>query len=430
MNFGYNGGMNRNAIARLGARFGYFDRRIYVLSIGWLITSSGFAMVIPFMSIYFHQELGISMSAIGLFFGFSALLRAAPQPFAGWLSDRFGRVPIMGWSLILRAFTFAGVGYAIMSKAGFLVIAAIISFNYITGSVLHPAANAMVADLVKKERRLSAFALLRIASNLGWAIGPALGGFIAHTSYAALFILAGFVSLAAGVYFLVTLKDVPPVISAESHDFKFSDIFNMRRDARLFEHCLISFILFLVVAQLIAALSVYSVEWVGISRAELGTLYMINGLMVVFLQFPISAFFKRLTLTWQLATGAIIYAVGYYMVGVAPGYLFLIFCMVIITTGEMIVSPPSTTMVANLSRPGQYGRAMGLFGFFQMAGWSLGPTVGGALLDIFSARTNIMWLLISIMALIASVLYINFGRRLKPDVNSGVNPEAEVMGDA
>ncbi len=118
---------------RIRSRFGSFDRRIYILSIGWLVTSSGFAMVIPFMSIYFHQELGVSMSTIGLFFGLGAILRAAPQPFAGWLSDLIGRVPILGWSQVLRSVTFVSVGLAIMGEAGFFTIAFILSFNYITG---------------------------------------------------------------------------------------------------------------------------------------------------------------------------------------------------------------------------------------------------------------------------------------------------------
>ena len=417
-------------IDHIKSRFGSFDRRIYILSLGWLVTSSGFAMVIPFMSIYFHQELGVSMSTIGLFFGLGALLRAAPQPFAGWLSDRIGRVPILGWSQVLRSFTFVSVGLAIMSEAGFVTIAFIISFNYLTGSLLHPASNAMVADLVRKDQRISAFALLRIADNLGWAIGPALGGFVAHQSYAALFMLAAAVSFASGLFFLFALKDVPRPQIKDANVFKFSDIFSLRQDSKLYQHCLISFVLFLAVAQLIATLSVYSVTTIGITRAELGTLYAINGFLVVFLQFPISAFLKRMALTRQLAMGAVIYAVGYFLVGLAPGFSFLVFCMVIITLGEMVVSPPSTTMVANLSSAGKYGRYMGLFGFFRTAGWSLGPTLGGTLLDVFESNRTIMWGLISLLALSASALYILFGRKLPPEVNSSLENGSETTGNA
>lgn len=96
----------------------------------------------------------------------------------------------------------------------------------------------------------------------------------------------------------------------------------------------------------------------------------------------------------------------------------------------MIVSPPSTTLVANLSSPGNYGRAMGLFGFFQSAGWSLGPTVGGALLDLFAERSNVMWLVISMMAVLACLLFLNLGRRLVSHVNNGLTAEIKAVADA
>jgi MFS family permease len=411
---------------RARGEFGAFDNRIYILAVGRLVTAAGFAMVIPFMSIYFYQELGMSMSAIGLFFGFSAVLRSAPQPFAGWLSDRLGRVAIMGWSQILRSVTFTGVSYAVISGAGFWTIAALISFNYIFGAVLHPAANAMVADLVKREQRIKGFAMMRVAVNLGWAIGPALGGFIAHRSYGALFFLAAILALLSGLFFLIFLKEVPRMKKTETHAFRPTDIFAFRKDRKLFEHCLISFVLFLAVAQLIAALSVYSVDAIGISRAQLGALYAVNGGMVVFLQYFISHIFRKFKLTSQLAIGSVIYAAGYFLVGLASGFAFLVFCMVIITIAEMIVSPPSVTIVANLSSPEEYGRYMGLFGFFQTTGWSLGPTVGGGLLDFFAETPILMWFSISILGVIAFVLFINFGRRLPGYINSGLKI-AEVL---
>lgn len=402
---------------QLGFRLGRIDRRVHILSFGWLVNSAGFAMVIPFISIYFHRDLHISLTVIGVFFGFSAILRTIPQPFAGWFSDRFGRVPIMGWSQILRAMTFFGVGYMILQEMGFWPIATLIGANYVFGAMLHPAANAMVADSVEKDERLSAFAWMRIAGNLGWALGPALGGFIAHESYGVLFFVAGILTLASGLFFFIMVKEAAPVIDREQFRFNLKDILNLRQNKRLFEHCLITLVLFLAVAQLIAALSVYSVETIGISQAELGTLYAINGFMVVLFQLPVSHSLRKLSLTDQLAVGSIIYAVGYFLVGVAAGFGFLVFCMVIITIGEMVVSPPAMTIAANLSPAGYHGRYMGIFGLFQAAGWSLGPTVGGILLDTFHSQPLMMWTSVSFLGLIACGLYLNFGHKLPAEVN-------------
>lgn len=400
------------------AQFQGFDRRIYTLALGWLITAAGFAMIIPFISIYFYQELGISLWAIGVYFGCTAVLRAAPQPFAGWLSDRFGRVPVMAWSQILRAMTFLAVSIAIYAKAGFLTIGGIIGINFIFGSVLHPAANAMVADIVKRNERIEAYSLLRISGNLGWAIGPGVGGMIAYHSYFLLFLTAAVMATASGLYFLFVLKDVKIRSNGEHVQLGPGDFIRQMKNKLLMRHCIISFILFLAVAQLIAALSIYSVEMVGISKDQLGKLYLINGSLVVLFQFYISTLFKRLPLTRQLALGAAIYAIGYFMVGLAGSFSFLILCMIIITTAEMIVSPPAVTFVANISPPEKYGQYMGIFGFFQMAGWSLGPTVGGALLHFYSAKPIIMWSLISSLALIACISYLVVESKISKDVNS------------
>ena len=198
-----------------------------------------------------------------------------------------------------------------------------------------------------------------------------------------------------------------------------ADIVNLRRDKLLFRHCLITFLLLMAVAQLVAPLSLYSTGQIGISRSQLGFLFAVNGFMVVFLQLPVSSLFKRFFLTRQMALGAIIYTIGYFLVGFAGGFWFLVACMIVITTAEMITIPPSTTMVANLSSPAEYGRFMGIYGLFTTAGWSLGPTVGGILLDLFQGHPVLTWGLISSTALIASLLYLDFGRRLSREVNTG-----------
>ncbi len=404
-------------------RFDGFDRRIYTLALGWFITAAGFAMIVPFISIYFYQELGISMWAIGVYFGCTAVLRAAPQPFAGWLSDRFGRVPIMGWSQILRSITFIAVSIAIYNKAGFWTIGSIIGVNFIFGAVLHPAANAMVADIVKRDQRIDAYAFLRISGNLGWAVGPGVGGIIAFHSYFLLFVMAAVMAISSGLYFLFALKDVKRRSMNKSDISGPRDFIKQMKNRLLMRHCIISFVLFLAVAQLIAALSIYSVETVGITKDQLGLLYLINGSLVVLFQFSVSTYLKSIPLTRQLAIGAAIYAVGYFLVGLAGSFYFLILCMVIITTAEMIVSPPAVTFVANISPPEKYGQYMGFFGFFQMAGWSLGPTVGGFLLHFFSGNSIMTWSVVSSIALIACFSYLIIESQIPIEFNSGVKKQ-------
>ena len=68
-----------------------FDLNLWVLSIGWFVGAMGFAVSIPFIAIYFHSELGLSMSEIGIFFGAMAVVRAVFQAIGGEISDRMER---------------------------------------------------------------------------------------------------------------------------------------------------------------------------------------------------------------------------------------------------------------------------------------------------------------------------------------------------
>jgi MFS family permease len=285
----------------------------------------------------------------------------------------------------------------------------------------------MIADVARREERTAAFSMLRIAGNLGWSIGPAMGGFLAHFSYSSLFFFSAVLNLISGIYFLVTLRDLPRSERTADAAFRFRDLLDLRRDRLILHHCAISFLVFLVMAQLIAALSVYTVDTIGITQAELGTLYTLNGLMVVVLQLPTSMAFRKCSLTRQLAIGSIVYAAGYLLVGIAGGYLTLFICMIVITMGEIITIPPALTLVTNLSPAGAYGRYMGMFGFFQTGGWSFGPTVGGILLDLFPTRPLFTWGFIGGIALTAAALYLRFGRQLSDLVNSESSPvEADV----
>ncbi len=155
------------------------DSRLWILIIGWFTSSVGFSLSIPFISIYFHSELKLSLAEIGIFFGVAGIVRSISHSFGGELSDRIGRYHIMVAAQLLRSITFLFVAYAIYAHWSFWGIGSIIIINFIFGSFFQPAANAAVADLVDVNHRTEGYAIVRSAENLGWATGPAIGGFIA-----------------------------------------------------------------------------------------------------------------------------------------------------------------------------------------------------------------------------------------------------------
>ena len=149
----------------------------------------GFAIVIPFISILFHVEMGISMIAVGVVFSISSLSRALFGLLGGEASDRWGRVRIMGFSLLGRAGSLLLIAILLTRGAGFIPISGLVILSSVLGAFYQPVAHAMVADVVGKEKRVEAFSIIRIGGNLGWAVGPAIGGFLSLISYSLLFLI-------------------------------------------------------------------------------------------------------------------------------------------------------------------------------------------------------------------------------------------------
>lgn len=395
--------------------FKQFNRGLWILAAGWFVGAMGFGASIPFIAIYFHDELGMSTIEIGLFFGAMAVVRSVFQAIGGEVSDRVGRVPLLVHSQFARSGAFFGLAMSVAYDMGFWWVAAFLLVNSIFGSIFMPAANAMVSDILPQEKRLDGYALTRTAGNLGWAAGPAIGGFLAAFSYAALFHLSAVITLLSGLIFWLFLK--VPHTKRIAEQFRFSDLIAVRTDRNLAFHVFLIFCLYLVVSQLIAPFSVYTVEIVGISKSDLGLLFTLNGLLVALLQIPMTRLLSRTRFTTQLALGSFIYFIGFGIMGLFDSYNFLVAVVIVVTLGEIAMSPPSLTLTSRLAPEGRLGRYMGIHGFFAISGWSLGPLYGGFFLDRFVSSPALAWLMISSLALVSACGYVIFGRRLPSQYN-------------
>jgi len=392
-----------------------FNKNLWILSLGWFVSALGFAISIPFIAIYFHAELALTMTQIGLFFGAMAIVRSTFQIVGGEISDRLERQRLLFFAQLFRSGAFLLLALTIFEKWSFWPVAIVLLINSIFGGIFQPVANAMVSDILPAKKRLDGYAITRTTGNLGWAVGPAIGGFLAGYSYGLLFVISSLITFISAMIIGIFLKT--PKTTRVAEHFKFSDIIAIKDDPYLVRHSILIFLLYLVVAQLIAPFSVYAVDMVKISEHQLGLLYTLNGLLVVLLQIPVTKLLSRYKLTIQLALGALIYVVGYSMVGIFVGFHYFVLAIIVVTFGEIIMSPASLTLTSHLAPKGRIGRYMGIFGFFVAFGWSFGPLYGGVILDHFGNSPAIAWILISSLALISGIGYLFFTRMLPEKYN-------------
>ncbi|HYR52348.1 MAG TPA: MFS transporter [Candidatus Dormibacteraeota bacterium] len=407
------------------------DRRLLHLFLGRVLGSTGFSIVIPFLSLYLHGERGVPMSAVGAMFFFAALAGAVGQVVGGELTDRLGRKIVIVGSQLVRAATFLGLGAAVLLHAPVVWFGLLTSLSAFSGRAFEPPSGAMVADIAQGSARAEYYAVLRIGGNLGWAIGPAIGGFLAALSYPTLFVIAALVLLAAGLFMAFKVEETRPHRLAHSLEpqesttllpgstgtaplakFGFEELGQALRDGTFVRYCVVSLVLFTVMSQLISTLSVYAVTWVGITKLQLGALYALNGLMVVFLQFPVVRALASYRMTTALVLGSILYGAGYAMMGIGRDFALLALAMFVVTMGEIVTTPASMNLVANFSTTELRGRYMGVYGLFNSFGWSIGPLIGGVLLDLASKRPMLLWGPIGGLAILAAVGFWDLRRRV------------------
>ena len=407
------------------------DRRLLHLFLGRVLGSTGFSIVIPFLSLYLHGERGVPMSIVGAMFFFAALAGAVGQVVGGELTDRMGRKVVIVGSQLVRAAAFVALGAAVLVHAPILWFAVLTSISAFAGRAFEPPSGAMVADIAAGAARSEYYAILRIGGNLGWAIGPAIGGFLAALSYPTLFFIAAGVLFSAGLFMALKVEETRPHLVARALSvqeatvllpsstgtaplarFGLDELGQALRDGTFVRYCVVSLVLFTVMAQLISTLSVYAVEWAGISKLQLGWLYALNGLMVVFLQFPVVRALAPYRMTTALVAGSILYGTGYAMMGFGHDLALLAVAMLVVTLGEIVTTPASMNLVANFSSAELRGRYMGVYGLFNSFGWSIGPLIGGVLLDLASRRSMLLWTPIGGLALLAAAGFWDLRRRL------------------
>jgi len=164
---------------------------------------------------------------------------------------------------------------------------------------------------------------------------------------------------------------------------------------------------------MMSTLSIFTVDIMGLSTAQYGLLLTTNGLIVVLFQYPIAYKLGNAIKSRVLIIGSLIYTLGYLIFGWAGGFSWAVIAIVVITIGEIIHAPTSLAVVGELAPSKYSGRYMGVFGLTQILGISIGPLLGGILLDAFPATPLAIWGIIALLGVLAASGYYLWGMRQK-----------------
>jgi MFS family permease len=365
-------------LARLRAATAGYPRQFWVLFWGLLINSTGGAMVWPFLTVYMRQHLGVPLTSITLLFTLNSAAGLIATSIAGPAVDRFGRKIAMGLSLAGSC----GVYFAMSGADTLPAWAVLMTALGIIWPLYRVGADAMVADMIEPERRAGAYALLRVISNAGVAVGPMIGGFLSAVSYDYAFFGAVAANLAFLVLLLGSVRETLPQqrgrILADNAGSGYGPVL---RDLPFLAFCSIYVLATMPASIMMTLLAVYAKENFGVPESQYGFIMATNALMVVLFQYMVTRRSEGYPPLRVLTFGALLYACGVGSVALGHGFLAFVLSMAILTGGELLLVPTATALAANLAPADMRGRYMGLFGITWNIGFGIAPVIGGLLSD-------------------------------------------------
>lgn len=391
--------MFKNAFRKYIDNFKGFRREIWILTLVTFINRAG-TMVLPFLSKYLKDDLHFSLPQIGnilVCFGLGSMVGSW---LGGKLSDKIGFYKIMIFSLFVSGLMFFGLQY-ITSYIGLCISIFIIM---VVADMFRPAMFVSLNVYAKPENRTRALTLVRLAVNLGFATGPALGGLIImNIGYKGLFWADGATCIIAILIFwlLVKEKKKPDESKEEKALLEASreSVFKDKPFWIFLFMCVITGILFF---QLFTTIPLYHKIQFDLNELQTGLLLTLNGILIFFLEMPIVSYIERnkLDKVKIVSIGCFLMSISMFLMLINFWAGILIIMMLFMTFAEMFAFPFSNSFAMSRAPKGHEGRYMAIFTMSFSAAHVLSAKIGMGIVDIFGYQMN--WLFMGILGLIGT----------------------------
>lgn len=376
-----------------------------------LINRTG-SMVIPFLGMYMSSELLFSKTQVGLVLGCFGLGSVCGSWFGGWLTDRLGNFKVQAWSLILTIPLFLLVPYF----RTFESLALMIFVLTFVSDIFRPANSVSVAKYAKPENITRAYSLNRMAVNLGFSIGPALGGFLATISYDWIFYGNALAAGVAAVVFIYFFKNKVGHQPLEKSDKAALEDQKPQRGAytdglfivfNIF-CCLFSMAFF----QLLGTLPLFYKDIHGMKANEIGLLLGFSGFVIVLFEMVLVHLVEhRFTVRQIMLCGTAIAGLSYWMLNLDFGLVWLYLAMFILSLGEMLTLPFTATIAIHRASSTNQGAYMGFNSLAFAAANIVSPFLGTYTAEHFGYNT--LWTITGCMLITSSLGFYWIIKKMK-----------------
>jgi len=380
-------------------------REVYIIFLARVVNAIG-AFVWPMMTLILTKKIGLSTSEAGFWIAVSGLLSMPASLIGGKLTDTIGRKPVLLFCEGTAVLLFGACAFVEPSMPMvYMMMGAGVFFM-----MADPAHSSMIADLTTVENRAGAYSLSYLGFNLGFAIGPIIGGMLFENHLKWFFLgdsITGLASLALVFFF------IKETILSQNEEINQAELESEASEegsilAVLFRRpLLIWFALFALGYNFVYSqwgfLLPMHVEAMnpGEGAALYGKLASLNGFTVILFTPLITKGFESVRETKKIVIGGIGYVIGFGMLGFVESKAAFIIACFIITLGEIIVTISFMPFLANHTPASHRGRMNAVLPIVMGLGFTFGPLIVGNLIPRYAISGT--WKIVAIIAIISTI---------------------------
>ncbi|MEG0772552.1 MFS transporter [Clostridium sp.] len=383
-------------------------REVYIIFLSKVINALG-CFVMPLLTIILKDSIGLSDEMTGAYISASGFLYLPASIIGGKLADTIGRKKVIVVFDFLAAMLYIACSfmepsinmvYTIMLAGACMVAAG-------------PAHDSLMADITTHENREAAYSLSYMGWNLGFAIGPVVGGILYEKNMHLIFIgdaITALLSLALITFFIKeTIHTTKEEIKDESRALERREegsIFSvLRKRPILIYFALIIFWFNFSYSQWGFLMPIHVMDLYPDSKAKLfGILSGVNGVVVIVFTPLITFLLQKTKSIRKTVYGGLLYAIGFGMLGFFNALPHFFLSVLIFTLGEIVLAISTSPFIANHTPASHRGRMSSVLPIIFGMGHTLGPIGMGKILNFTSIEGG--WMIVGIICIIASTVML------------------------
>ncbi len=369
------------------------------LSVVMLINRSG-TMVLPFMTLYLTQSLHYSIGKAGIvmaMFGAGAICGGF---LGGRLTDKLGFYNIQLGALLCGGIMFFVLGQmkSFTSIAGCTFVLAVLNDSF------RPANATAIAQYSNEHNRIRCYSLNRLAINLGWAFGGAIGGFIASKNYHLLFWIDGLTNISAAFLLRAVLSPSKNTQTPKKKEQGAGINSRSPFTDRIYLVFIFLTVLYgLMFFQEFSILPVYYNQQLHLSPFFIGITMALNGLLIAIFEMALIFKLEQKNKNMQyMIIGCLFTGAAFAVFNLLPGqHSVALISVVIITIGEMLTMPFMNSFWIRRTDEHNRGQYAGLY----TVAWSIaqvaGPYAGSQIAQHFGF--TLLWWLVAFISILTAL---------------------------